>query len=499
MRNSQSGRSGVKVILLLADALVLAAAWIPMLMLDNEALSRRPAEALFVAAAATSFALVIMRYEGLYLSRLCAIRSVEVRLIGRSSLYLGLGLLLFDRAVLAHVDTTISLRETVIGSTITLFGLVFERAIFRAVVRATRSNGALSRDVLIIGCGAHAARLVSLIAAHPDYGMRVVGVVGTLDSAADNGIAALWKGPIERAEEIAATEMVTGVILSATASEHEDISTVVKGLQRRHIHVQIANGIDGFGVARLRQLHLAREPMIYVEQVRPRRLDLLLKRLFDLTVSLAVLLLSAPVALAAALLIKFTSRGPVLFKQTRVGRDGRMFTLYKFRTMVVDAEKMMSALQRSNERSGPLFKMQGDPRVTKVGRVLRMTSIDELPQLLNVLRGEMSLVGPRPALPSEVLEFDLDLRRRETVKPGITGLWQVEARDSPSFDAYRRLDLFYVDNWTLVGDIDIMLDTFEHLVGRLVGTLTRRSPAQAIEAGAPATLHLVTESSRRIS
>jgi lipopolysaccharide/colanic/teichoic acid biosynthesis glycosyltransferase len=190
-------------------------------------------------------------------------------------------------------------------------------------------------------------------------------------------------------------------------------------------------------------------------------------------VSLLVILLTSPILIVAAICIVLTDRGPVLFRQVRVGRNGKLFTLYKFRTMVVNAEQLMAELQRANERSGPLFKMQGDPRVTRIGRLLRLTSIDEIPQLLNVLKGQMSLVGPRPALPREVLEFDTDLRRRETVNPGITGLWQVEARDSPSFDAYRRLDLFYVDNWTITGDLEILLDTFEHLLGRLVSSLQR--------------------------
>jgi lipopolysaccharide/colanic/teichoic acid biosynthesis glycosyltransferase len=182
------------------------------------------------------------------------------------------------------------------------------------------------------------------------------------------------------------------------------------------------------------------------------------------------------VLILIALAIK-TDRGPVFFKQVRVGKNGKHFKVFKFRTMVVDAEKRLAELAAANERSGPLFKMDVDPRVTKVGRILRLSSLDEVPQLFNVLSGKMSIVGPRPALPKEVLEFDADLRRRELVKPGITGLWQVEARDSPSFDAYRRLDLFYVDNWTVMGDFEIMLDTFEHLLGRVVGSIRGESDA----------------------
>ena len=178
--------------------------------------------------------------------------------------------------------------------------------------------------------------------------------------------------------------------------------------------------------------------------------------------------------LVIAALIKLNDRGPVLFKQTRVGTDGNLFKVYKFRTMVVDAEARLAALVASNERSGPLFKMDRDPRVTRVGRFLRASSLDELPQILNVLKGDMSLVGPRPALPSEVAAFDEELRDRTKVKPGITGLWQIEARDNPSFSAYRRLDLYYVENWSVSLDIVILFATIEHVITRFVTALLGR-------------------------
>ena len=166
----------------------------------------------------------------------------------------------------------------------------------------------------------------------------------------------------------------------------------------------------------------------------------------------------------------------MLFRQRRVGRDGVEFEILKFRSMCVDAEARLAALRAEhNERSGPLFKLERDPRVTAIGRFIRAFSLDELPQLLNVLRGEMSLVGPRPALPSEVAEFPADLHARHLVRPGITGLWQVEARDNPSFGAYRRLDLFYVDNWSLLLDLIILLGTIEQVLVRPF--MSRLTPA----------------------
>lgn len=481
MRRAGGETRGLKGTLLLVDVLVLALAWLPLLLTIGS--GRQPAESLFVGLTAIGTAVLIMRYEGLYLSRLCAVRSIEVRLLARSTLYTALALVVLDRLLFGSIETYITTTEVVAGALAMVVLLVIARAVFRSVVRSARQDGARARDVLVLGTGAHATRLVSLMADHPDYGTRVVGVLGDRASAERNELGHLWLGAVDDVERIAAAHSVTGVIISASASEQPEITTIVKRLQRRGVHVQVSNGLAGFDVQRLRQLHLAREPMIYLEASQPRWADHVAKRCIDLAISSVVLVVLSPLLAAIAVAIKLTDRGPVLFKQVRVGRRGELFAVYKFRTMVVDAEARMAEILAANERSGPLFKMDGDPRVTRIGRLLRLTSLDEIPQLINVLRGQMSIVGPRPALPSEVLEFDDELRRRELVQPGITGLWQVEARDSPSFDAYRRLDLFYVDNWTVVGDLEIMLDTVEHLLGRLVRAAGRgRASSRAAEA-----------------
>ena len=174
--------------------------------------------------------------------------------------------------------------------------------------------------------------------------------------------------------------------------------------------------------------------------------------------SIAFLFLSPFFALVA-LLIKQGSEGPVIFKQSRVGKDGVPFEVLKFRTMVVNAEELVNDLVEENEGAGPLFKMKDDPRVTRIGGFLRKTSFDEFPQLWNVLRGEMSLVGPRPALAVEMAEWDNDLYGRLRVRPGITGMWQVSGRSETSFEEYTRLDLYYVDNWSLVVDLAILAKT----------------------------------------
>ena len=175
--------------------------------------------------------------------------------------------------------------------------------------------------------------------------------------------------------------------------------------------------------------------------------------------SAILLVVTLPLLVVASIAIKLTSRGPIFFKQVRLGLNGRTFTLYKFRSMKVGSEKEMEELKYYNEMSGPVFKMQHDPRVTPVGRFLRRTSIDEIPQLFNVLRGEMSLVGPRPPLPAETEEYDRWQRRRLSVKPGMTCLWQINGRNMVDFKDWMNLDLLYIDNWSLWLDIRILLKT----------------------------------------
>lgn len=183
------------------------------------------------------------------------------------------------------------------------------------------------------------------------------------------------------------------------------------------------------------------------------------KRLIDVIGAVVGLTLLAPLALLLAVLIMLDSPGPALFGQERIGKDGRTFRMLKFRTMVRDAPRLLVDLRAQNEADGPLFKISRDPRVTRVGRALRRASLDELPQLWNVLRGEMSLVGPRPALPDEVAGWTPELHLRLRVKPGLTGMWQVNGRSSVSFDEYARLDLHYVNNWSMGTDLAILAKT----------------------------------------
>jgi exopolysaccharide biosynthesis polyprenyl glycosylphosphotransferase len=220
----------------------------------------------------------------------------------------------------------------------------------------------------------------------------------------------------------------------------------------------------------------------HVEYLRPRRVgdqialslrapnDHLMskaaKSVLDRCTALAALVVLAPLMVLIAAGVRLGSRGPAIFRQVRTGRDGKPFTIYKFRTMVVDAETRLAALRAHNEGAGPLFKLRNDPRITRFGRLLRRTSLDELPQLINIVKGDMSLVGPRPALEAETSQYSEWVWRRLHVKPGLTGLWQVSGRSSLSWEESIRMDLQYVNNWNLRLDLAILARTFRAVLAR---------------------------------
>lgn len=257
-------------------------------------------------------------------------------------------------------------------------------------------------------------------------------------------------------------------IVTPTGFRGEQFHQITKQLFDAGFDVHLSTGVSRLWDGRFQIRSLAHEPLVVMNVNEPRAWQIAVKRALDVVGASIALLIASPILLMTAIAIKIEDGGPVLFRQERVGRDGEVFRMLKFRSMVTDAEDKLADLEADNERTGPLFKVSNDPRITLVGRVIRESSIDELPQLINVIRGEMSLVGPRPALLQEEEAFDDELKRRFAVRPGITGLWQVEARRNASFSAYRRLDLHYVENWTLSFDARILLATAEQIIVSLV-------------------------------
>jgi exopolysaccharide biosynthesis polyprenyl glycosylphosphotransferase len=475
----------LKLKLVASDAAVLLAVWFPVLafgpMSDRHAWLPRLAIAVFIIALALS----LMSNVGLLLSRRCAVRAMEMRLIVKVTILTTSIMLLIDRvSPLARLglpggSERFYVSEAVLGGILMVVGLTIERGTWRAILRASRQAGYRERPVLIIGTNSDARRLATLLGDHTELGMRVVGVAGSREDAQRNELETMWLGTLDEVEHLVDTHALTGVVVAAAPMDQPALADLMRRLHERDLHIHLSPGVAGIDMNRIRSLPMAREPVLYVESHKLGLSDMIAKRTLDLAGSIFGIVVLSPLMLAIAIAIKATDHGPVFYRQTRGGRNGTLFNVIKFRTMAPGSDAAVDKLAALNERGGgPLFKLEHDPRVTKIGKLLRLTSLDELPQLFNVLLGQMSLVGPRPALPKEIAEFDDRLRTRELVRPGITGLWQVEARDSPSFDAYRRLDLFYVENWSLMGDIAILVDTVEHLVGRVYRSLIKRPAAQ---------------------
>jgi exopolysaccharide biosynthesis polyprenyl glycosylphosphotransferase len=290
----------------------------------------------------------------------------------------------------------------------------------------------------------------------------VVGFVGDADLGERGGVTVL--GTYDDLEQVIAETNSVGVMISLSSVTDTLVNTMTRRLTDGGYHVALSSSLRDIDVTRIRPQHLGGRTLIYVEPIIRNGWRAAAKRVFDIAIAIVALVVTIPVIAIAALANRLSSRGPVFFRQIRVGRDGQEFEIIKLRTMGVDAEARKAELMAQNESDGALFKIRNDPRVTPIGRYLRKLSLDELPQFWNVLRGEMSVVGPRPALPSEVEMWPADAHERLRVLPGITGMWQVSGRSDTSFDEYKRLDMYYVDNWSLVHDVLIVAKTFGAVV-----------------------------------
>jgi exopolysaccharide biosynthesis polyprenyl glycosylphosphotransferase len=298
------------------------------------------------------------------------------------------------------------------------------------------------------------------LVAHPQLGFVVRGLLSTEDDYdADLSIrhAKDVLGSIADLPRLCRTHFVDEIIICA---QHRSIvKSVLAKATEYGVGVRVIPDLyDGLAWGAHLD-YLGGFPTLTIVHRDIPALELKLKRALDLIAAFCGLVVLSPVLLLLAILVKLDSRGPIFYVSQRVGKKGRIFSCYKFRTMVTDADKLKAKLQHLNERDGILFKISNDPRITRVGRYLRKYSLDELAQLWNVLKGDMSLVGPRPPLATEVKQYELEYLRRLEVAPGITGLWQVEARTSPSFDEYISLDLRYVENWSLGLDLRILMRT----------------------------------------
>jgi exopolysaccharide biosynthesis polyprenyl glycosylphosphotransferase len=443
--------------LVLSDALALVIAFTVAAVLQDRF---RPvphyisAQQLRLAAIAIPFWLMAMGLNRLFTARTLVRRSEEFRRLVSANFWGGGFVVGIAFVIKFHQLSRLWIGLVFVCATVVLTAT---RSVARHAFAWMRRTGYCSRPVVIAGTGLDGLSVLHATQRRPDLGYRVVGLTGP-DIGERGGVSVL--GPTEDTLRVIEDTGAVGAILSVPSLDPETVNKLTRQLTKAGHHVTLSSALRDIDIARARPQEIDGRLMIYVEPTGLAGWRRFCKRAFDITVAGTVLLIASPLILLAALVIKVTSPGPVVFSQVRVGRHGNPFRIYKLRTMVRDAEQRLEALREHNEADGPLFKMTHDPRVTGVGRLLRKTSIDELPQLWNVLRGDMSIVGPRPALPSEAEQWTPELHERLQVLPGITGMWQISGRSNTNFEDYQRLDLYYVDNWSLWRDLSIVGKTF---------------------------------------
>lgn len=353
-----------------------------------------------------------------------------------------------------------------------LIFLLLERWIWRMWLARQRKNGRYSRRAVIVGTAASVDQVSTILRDNPTAGFDVIAAFVADFNGEKRSTQALdlSKVPIAGGIDDALLAMDnlnadTLIISSSDDLSPEEVRRLSWGLEPGRQHLVVAPNLIDVSGPRIHMRPVAGLPLVHIETPQLSGLRAVSKSVIDFIGSIILIILFSPVFLLLAIMVKVGSPGPILFKQTRVGYHGENFVMYKFRTMVSNAEQLLVELEqvrREDQDLGNevLFKMKDDPRVTRAGRVLRRYSLDELPQLINVLRGEMSLVGPRPPLPKEVSSYEDHVHRRFLVKPGMTGLWQVSGRSELSWEESVRADLFYVENWSLTGDLVILWRTF---------------------------------------
>lgn len=363
-------------------------------------------------------------------------------------------------------------------------GLLIERYSMLRLLRYWRIRGKNFRNLLIAGTGKQAREVYLEIMRQPELGVRVVGFVH-MGSQGKSSVLKVGSSPaggqemIEKQSasfvydlpaRVVATKKTFEVALKKYAVDEVLFTEVSRNLAAiedlaeiavdEGIHVTLAADLFSLGIIKSDASYFGSLPLIHYQPAPGDSWALFTKRLVDMGISTLLLLLLAPLMLAVAFCIKLDSPGPIFFKQRRMGLNGRTFVLLKFRSMIKDAEKQLGELVSRNEMNGPVFKIRNDPRITRVGKWIRRLSIDELPQLINVLKGDMSLVGPRPPLPEEVSLYIRKHRRRLSMRPGLTCIWQTSGRNEiQDFETWASLDLEYIDNWSLKKDFELLLKT----------------------------------------
>jgi len=414
------------------------------------------------------FALLLVAWHnifilsGLYVSKRLVRRRIEVVEVAEATLIASAFLYVMARVLHIHM-VMLSFSFVMFFWLACTAIMIVGRLASRSILLTLRKRGHNTRHVLIVGTNERAIEFAECLRERPELGMHLVGFVDDewpgLCVFEDTGHKRCCD--FGGLAEFLRQQIVDEAAIYLPVRSYYEHAAQLISLCEQHgiairVHTQVYNLRSQDAVA----LDLEQDTLVSAPSTAVATWPSLLKRIIDCVGSALVLVVLAPLLIAVAVLLKFTSRGPILFRQTRVGLNKRMFMMYKFRTMIPNAEEVQAELLSMNEMSGPVFKIKDDPRVTPLGRFLRKTSIDELPQLFNVLKGEMSLVGPRALSRRDFELFNTDThRRRFSVKPGITCLWQVNGRNSIPFEQWMELDLQYIDKWSIWLDLKILVRT----------------------------------------
>lgn len=343
--------------------------------------------------------------------------------------------------------------------TATLFFLA-KQALLELYFRRPGRAGLVLHNMLLVGSSRAAEDFLARLDGHPRWGFQIIGVASEAENQASDSAALPVVATYDTLFDYLETHVVDDVVFLPADDEMRTFQPLLRGCEEMGIRTRIPLDSPGHNIARVSLEQLNQLPVITFNPVKELGAALVIKYALDRILAAILLVLLAPVFAGLYLLIKASAwKEPAFYAQTRCGLHGRQFRLWKFRSMVPDADRVRTQLEDQNEMSGPVFKMQNDPRITTVGRFLRRYSLDELPQLWNVVRGDMCLVGPRPPLPQEVQRYDRWQRRRLSMKPGITCIWQVSGRNRLSFEEWMAMDLEYIDNWTLMLDLRILAKT----------------------------------------
>jgi exopolysaccharide biosynthesis polyprenyl glycosylphosphotransferase len=313
--------------------------------------------------------------------------------------------------------------------------------------------------LLVVGSGRLGKLIMQHIAANPALGYSIVGFLHDLNEPLGDFGRFKMLGTIDDIRQVIRSMQVDEVIIALPSHMNQQVIQSVKLCEHLGTTFKLIPDLYGVNLSRIDMETIEGIPLLGIKQASLNTFQRLITRLIDITIAGAILLLGSPLWLCLAAAVRLSSRGEVIFKQPRVGLNGAYFFCYKFRSMYKDADQRLAHLLDKNEAKGPLFKMKDDPRITPIGKFLRRTSLDEIPQLLNVLNGDMSLVGPRPAVPREVEQYQEWQKGRLAIRPGLTGLWQVRGRSDLSFDEGVLMDLYYIENWSLRLYIQILLRT----------------------------------------